>query len=629
MAVRAVIFKEATPEQLGWRARIARNEKPLMAAFLAWVERLQAQLGDSQIVQAITTRSLAVVEHVLQMVVFQPVLAPVAEDEAIRAFRDVQLQNGSGGFGLHLSFDLHDPNFDRAVREHEARLVREVTTETRRAIASVIERGYASGQHPYVIAPQIRELVGLTSRQANAVMNFAEAQRRQGRSPQVVADRAMRYAGRMRTRRAQTVARTETARAAVTGRLASYEQAAARGLFDRATAELEWSAVQDDPKEVCAELDGKRVPFGESFDGLLPPAHPNCRCAVHLVVPSPVTRPTLTLVKEWHFDPDQPRGEHGKWVSGGGIGREIGRAIHGAERATHGGGDQVSVGPPPSLPADALKKISDLGLAGDVQMGPAAKALYGTGKSTEDLHKVDGKWTTERARLHEQIIASHFAGKDTVPVRSKMAFFTAGGGASGKSAATFLVDGKEVSLKELDQRPDVVAIDPDRIKMMLPEYKELRDKGDPYAASGVHEESSALAKAVTAEAQRRGLSILVDTTGSSRSFVGKLKDAQKQGYAVQVTMFSIPTNEAIMRSLSRGERSGRYVSINPLKAAHAGSSRELANWKNDPAVSSWRVYDNSAASPALVAKGGGGESSFVYDSATFDAILAKAKEAGE
>lgn len=271
------IAKEATPEQLGWRARIAAAEKPLIGSVLAWVASLHAAIDEAEITRAVITRSHTALDHVLQAITFSPDLATPTVAEAEREFARI-----AGGHGMRLSFDLRDPNFTTAVQEHEARLVREVTTETRRAIAAMIDRGYRNGTHTLDVAREIREAVGLTSRQAQAVLNYADAQRKLGVRPDVVADRAMRYAARMRTRRAQTIARTETARAQVQGRLQSYQQAADKGLFDVATAELVWSSVQTDPTEICAILDGERVPFGETFNGLLPPAHPACRCSVHL-----------------------------------------------------------------------------------------------------------------------------------------------------------------------------------------------------------------------------------------------------------------------------------------------------------------------------------------------------------
>ncbi len=281
MPVRTLVVKEASPEHLSWRARIARAEKPVRDMFLAWVQDLQSQLTDSEIVRSLITRSTASIDHVLQAVTFRPQLGPIVEREAIREFEQTLRMVDHR---LHVSLNIRDPNFAKAVADHEARLVREVTAETRRAIANMIDRGYRNGSHIDLVASEIRQSVGLTSRQAQAVMNFADGLTARGVAPDKVGERAIRYARQVRARRAQTIARTETARAAVLGRLQSYDQAAAHGLFDTAIAQLEWSAVQDDPTEICGQLDGQRVPLGETFDGLLPPAHPNCRCSVHLVL---------------------------------------------------------------------------------------------------------------------------------------------------------------------------------------------------------------------------------------------------------------------------------------------------------------------------------------------------------
>lgn len=278
---RTYLAKEASPEQLSWRARIAASEQPLRQSFLAWVAEIQAAVTDTAIAHAILTRGSQAFDHIIHAIEFQPVLGVVAGAEATREFDRLTTDLKTA---VRLSFNLHDPNFDQAVRDHQARLVREVTQETRRAIANMIERGYRNGMHPYDVAPTIREAVGLTSRQGQAVLNYADALTKKGAAPSTVADRSLGYARRMRTRRAQTIARTETARAAVMGRLQSYDQAAAADLFDPQTAELEWSSVQDDPNEICATLDGERVPYGEDFAEGYPPVHPMCRCSVFLVL---------------------------------------------------------------------------------------------------------------------------------------------------------------------------------------------------------------------------------------------------------------------------------------------------------------------------------------------------------
>lgn len=291
--------------------------------------------------------------------------------------------------------------------------------------------------------------------------------------------------------------------------------------------------------------------------------------------------------------------------------------------------DTISVGTGPPVNTETLARIRELNLdQWPLEQGTVAKTILGGKEDTRALYRhADGTWDPQREQLHREIVAAHFEGKVPGDVADRTAFFTAGGGVSGKGAALFNVGGKEMSLKELEARPDVVTVDPDRIKFMLPEYARIRDAGDYTAASVVHEESSDIAKAVTAEAQKRGFSTVVDTTGSSRMFETKLTAAHDAGYQVKVTMFSTPTNEAIERSIARGDRSEsrRYVSIEPLKKAHSGASEQLASWSTSPNVDEWRLYDNTTAAPELVAKGGHGETT-VLDDQKWQEILAKKNE---
>lgn len=281
------IAKAATPDDVSWRARIARNEKGLLRLFLAWVGELREAISDTQLAQAVVTGATRSFDHVLQAVTFKPVtaLAPVSVEEAVREFDRLVQEIGAR---LDISLNMRDPGFLAAIDRQGANLVREVTVETRRAIRNVIARAYREQRHPFETVPELRQLVGLTARQAQAVMNFRAAQDKAGVKPDVAAARTARYADRMLTRRAQTIARTETAKAATAGRLEGWRQAAGRGLFDYGTAEMEWSSVQQDPTEICAQLDGSRVPLGTTWPGGLLPgdAHPCCRCAPVLILPS-------------------------------------------------------------------------------------------------------------------------------------------------------------------------------------------------------------------------------------------------------------------------------------------------------------------------------------------------------
>jgi predicted ABC-type ATPase len=166
---------------------------------------------------------------------------------------------------------------------------------------------------------------------------------------------------------------------------------------------------------------------------------------------------------------------------------------------------------------------------------------------------------------------------------------------------------------------------------MLPEFERIITAGDPSAASVVHEESSALAKEVMEEAYRRGFSVVLDSTGSGDSFAGKkLAEAIGKGYDTQVSMISIPTNQAIERSVLRAlnpesDSYGRFVAVRPLKDAHIGASRQLKVWSDLESLPRWRVYDNTDTAK-LVAEGGGGKPAKIYDQKKWEDILAKGDE---
>jgi len=234
----------------------------------------------------------------------------------------------AAGFGL--DFALDNPAVVRWVEGNAGKLITGITSETQKAVVSIVRNGFVEGVPPRAMARQIRRVVGLSERDAGAVDRFWR---------KLVADRddvpfADRQANRMRDRllrnRAETIARTETIRAASQGQLEAWKQAADEGLINPETTRRVWIATEDSRLcPICAVLDGKTVGFTESFDATqqatgfdivaapevagtpqkdikvtgtkprpaakspqaqadrtprTPPAHARCRCAVGLVI---------------------------------------------------------------------------------------------------------------------------------------------------------------------------------------------------------------------------------------------------------------------------------------------------------------------------------------------------------
>lgn len=220
--------------------------------------------------------------------------------------------------GAELRFDLLNPEAVNFITAYTFGLIREISDETRRGVQVILRDAFQQGRDITQQAREIRQLVGLTERQAQAVVNFrrmletgTEASLREAltrarrdqrfdstiqraidgaaRLPQERIDRMVdRYSERLLRYRSETIARTETARAASAGQQELWRQAESQGLLNRARTQMRWTTARDERTcRYCAPMDGKQVPFGQSFSTLLgtssgPPLHPSCRCDLTL-----------------------------------------------------------------------------------------------------------------------------------------------------------------------------------------------------------------------------------------------------------------------------------------------------------------------------------------------------------
>jgi hypothetical protein len=222
--------------------------------------------------------------------------------------------------GAQLAFDLRNPRAIAFLRTYRFELIREISRESVEAIRNILLRAFQEGGHPWEQARLIRNVVGLTQRQANAIANYyrtltgmgsqlrpalerALRDRRFDRSimraieeggfldPDQIDRMTQRYYDRMLTYRAETVARTETIRANSEGRHETWRQAVEQGLIDPQTTKRVWiPALGERTCPVCAavpDMNPDGVGLDEPFDTeegpiMNPPLHPRCRCVVAL-----------------------------------------------------------------------------------------------------------------------------------------------------------------------------------------------------------------------------------------------------------------------------------------------------------------------------------------------------------
>ena len=211
-------------------------------------------------------------------------------------------------FGIE--FNQVNPRAVRWAEQQAASLVSGITSPQRGPIRTAIVEGLEAGHHPRVIARHLEGLVGLTNPHQRAVDRLFRASLDAGTPPRVAQRLADRKAKQLLRWRAETIARTETIRAANMGQQLVWEEAIDSGLLLSGTRKV-WLATGDNRTcKICAVLDGQVVDVGGGFavnrqatsftrDGdeftvrdtkplpqptteRVPPAHSRCRCTIIL-----------------------------------------------------------------------------------------------------------------------------------------------------------------------------------------------------------------------------------------------------------------------------------------------------------------------------------------------------------
>lgn len=296
-----------------------------------------------------------------------------------------------------------------------------------------------------------------------------------------------------------------------------------------------------------------------------------------------------------------PRGRGGKWI------QKLGAPSAPGERRRE------------SSPVDAIVGSLE-GKQGDEAYDALVK---GTALDTQKLFQHDGEYTPERKARHQQIINHFFANAKPAEGKPK-AIFTAGGAASGKSSLA----GQATPDRNLDVPEGAVYINPDDIKEMLPEYNELKRRGrEDIAACATHEESSDLAKLMTALAMQQHYPIIVDGTGNSHvgKFGSKLQAAADNGYDVEARYAHVPVDEALKRERIRAEKTGRKVAEPLLRDQHKTVAQSYTQDVINRANVHVKVYSTvQRGRPTLIAEKPAQQPLQVHDPEQYAQHVAKA-----
>lgn len=175
--------------------------------------------------------------------------------------------------------------------------IRGTIEETRRTIREAVTRSVLEGVPPREAARQIRDVVGLTGRQATSVLTFRARLVAEGRAPAQIERMTERFARRQLTIRATVIARTEVQTVLMDAKRLQWQRLVDEGQIDPAEWEQIWKTADDERVDcvLCAPFDERTAPIGGLFTpdpekvkpgtpatSSGPILHPMCRCTAVL-----------------------------------------------------------------------------------------------------------------------------------------------------------------------------------------------------------------------------------------------------------------------------------------------------------------------------------------------------------
>ena len=241
---------------------------------------------------------------------------------------------------LRRVFTLDNPYTAPWIERRGADLVKEVTSQTKMAVRSLVSSGFAEHRTVQEMGRLIRGykdasgvhhpgVIGLLERDVAAVDRYYSALLADGWTEEKALKAASRYSKNLLNRRGTNIARTETNFAQNHGTLASWQTVQDDGLL-LDEARKRWIAAPSERTcPICVRLHNKMAPVNGSFEGGLdsPPAHPSCRCSMSLFtivpgmsrkIPEPYTEQQIERFVEQGRKHRQKRAANrAKWLRSG------------------------------------------------------------------------------------------------------------------------------------------------------------------------------------------------------------------------------------------------------------------------------------------------------------------------
>lgn len=301
-------------DEQDWERLMATADElaPAVAeAFLVMVNRLREVYTTAQIADALEQGRL---DYVINDLITDMAITEFKGPLQAAILSIAERETKSLAPKIVVAFDRYNPSAVRAVQDHGAILIRAITDEMKDTVRHLVIQGIRTGAGTSTVAAEVRNLIGLTPRQAQAVLNYKRMLETndsaaldrllrdhrfdpsleralstgQPLSAKQIKEQVEAYRQRYLTYRANTIARNEMITALQTGQRAAWLQ-----VFEQATDVVSvtrfWHVSRDE--RVCPTC--SPVPrmnqYGVAFDqpfrtpvGMTmgPTLHVSCRCVV-------------------------------------------------------------------------------------------------------------------------------------------------------------------------------------------------------------------------------------------------------------------------------------------------------------------------------------------------------------
>jgi len=261
--------------------RIYRRQLPKMeGSFYSSVKMTIASAEFQQLLSAVNDFGNAP-DHMIQRVSFdlRPLAVCIRETAVMSSDEFLKLSSS-----INKGFTPDEHQFMMDLIKRGTTIAQELNNKTRNAIRAALKKALMSELTPPEVASLLTNTIGLDDRFATAVESFRQGLIARGVPKAQARKQSAQYASSLRHTRANTIARTETAKAIQAGQKHSYDQIVSNLGIPDAFVRIEWITAYDERTCAnCAPMNGVQVAKNESFatpigqsDG--PPLHPNCRC---------------------------------------------------------------------------------------------------------------------------------------------------------------------------------------------------------------------------------------------------------------------------------------------------------------------------------------------------------------